>query len=458
MNTEHFSQQILSLVGGEENVVNVYHCVTRLRFTLRDEHCADTDALRRLDGVMGIARQNGQYQVIIGNQVGVVFQALESLLTLSDMDAVAPGSVPARDFRIQDVLNRLLDTIAGIFTPVLPAIAGVGLIKALVILLGLGGILASDGDNMKVLNAIADSAFWFLPMLLAVSAARRFKTNEYVAMAVAGTLMAPLFTQLLAQHVTSIIFLGLPLTVVNYASTVVPIILTAWLMSYIERGLRHLIPESVRIIFVPTLLLLIICPIALLAIGPLGTWLGNGLATGIKTLLQHSGLLAGAVLGGLIQAIVITGMHYGIVAVIVQAFAANGVDYITPATIMGVFGQAGATLAVMLMTKDKKQKNLSGSALVSALLGITEPAIYGVTLKYKRPFLAAAIGGAVGGAISGHFGSTANAIGVLSGLPSLPMYAGPTFIWVVVGIIVSFTVAAIMTRILGFKEESVTSS
>ncbi len=455
MNIERLSLDILSLIGSKDNVISVYHCVTRLRFMLRDENLADTEAIRKLDGVLGVAEQNGQYQVIIGNQVGTVYLALQKELS-PHSDNIECDHRALKDrtlsFSFKTLGNNVLAAVAGIFTPILPAIAGVGLIKALVVLLSLSGWLAVDSGNMKVLSAIADSAFYFLPMLLAVSVARRFKTNEYLALAVAGTLMAPQFVQSLIGGISVLTFLGLPLTVVNYASSVVPIILTIWLMSYIERALNRIIPDALKIIIVPTVLLLIICPTALIAIGPLGTWLGNGLAFGIKSLLQHSGLLAGAVLGGLIQVIVITGMHYGIVAIIVQAFATNGVDYITPATIMGVFGQAGATLAVMLMTKDKKQKSLSGSALISALLGITEPAIYGVTLKYKTPFLAAAIGGAAGGAISGHFGSTANAIGVLGGLPSLPMYAGSTFVWVITGIIVSFTIAAVMTKIFGIKE------
>ncbi|MHC5534573.1 beta-glucoside-specific PTS transporter subunit IIABC [Priestia megaterium] len=448
MKHSKLARSILELVGGEKNINNVVHCMTRLRFDLKDENLADKDKLQKLDGVMGIAKSGGQFQVIVGNAVTDVYNELVKIGNISTNKEQTPNDGKKK----KNKGSAILDTVTGIFTPIIPAIAAAGTIKALLILCVTFGWFSTKSSNYQVLNTIGDAVFYFLPIILAFSAAKKFKTNEFLAAGVAAVMMHPNFLTLMNDGSKTIDFIGLPITLVNYASSVLPILLTVWFMSYVEKYITKFMPNALRSVLVPMLVLLIVSPVALIAIGPLGTYLGNGLAAGVNGLYNTSGLVAGMIGGATIQAIVITGMHYGIIAVMISAFAENGYDIINPTLIMGVFGQAGATLGVLLMTKNKKMKSLAGSALLSALLGVTEPAIYGVTLRLKKPFLAVAIGGGVGGAISGSVGAKASAIVATSGLPALPIFAGPTFIYVIIGIIASFTVAAIFTRILGFED------
>ncbi|WP_044646419.1 beta-glucoside-specific PTS transporter subunit IIABC [Paenibacillus terrae] len=447
MDKQKLAKDILEGVGGEENVESVVHCMTRLRFKLYDESVPNKEKIQKLKGVKGVTLNGGQYQVIIGNEVADVYEELVKSAQLGSGDKRG-SSAPKKK---QNWFNNILETIASCFTPLLPALAGAGMVKALLAILTTLHVLSEDSGTYQILNVIGDGIFHFLPILLAISAARRFKSNEFIAATIAAAMLHPNLLDLKNGGASTIDFLGLNIPLVNYASTVIPILLTIWLTSYVEKFVYKRTPNVLKIVLAPLVVLLVMIPLALYAIGPVGTYAAHGVTTAINFLFNTSGLLAGFILGGSIQALVITGMHYGLIPIIVQSLAVNGYDYTIPATFMGVMGQAGAILGVLLRTKNKELKSLSGSSLLSALLGITEPGIYGVTLRLKKPFYAGMIGGDIGGAIPGAVGAKAITMAP-SGLQSLPIFAGPTFVYVIIGIVVSFTIGAVVSYLLGFKE------
>lgn len=448
MDKKQLAKEIVSHVGGKENIDQAVHCMTRLRFNLKNDELVNKDALQNLQGVMGTTFNGGQFQVIIGNEVAAVYSEVAKAANIS-MDASAEPADTKKNKR--NPVSAVLDAIAGIFTPIIPALVAAGMLKALLALADSFHWFDPASGFYQIFTIVADGTFYFFPMLLAFSAAKKFKSNGYVALALAAAIMHPTLAALIEQGTTSLDFLGISLKVVNYSTTVVPIILSVWLMSYVERFFNKITPNIIKIIVVPTVTLAIMAPITFIFIGPLGSYLGDFLANGVSGLFATSGLLAGLILGGAIQPLVITGMHYGLIPLMIQTFAAKGYDLIMPVTFMGVMGQAGAILGVFLKTRNKNLKSLSGSTLVSSLLGITEPGIFGVTLRLKKPFIAGVIGGAAGGAIAGAFQTKAYAPGP-SGLQALPGFFGDTFIYFVIAIIVSFTVGAVASYFLGFKD------
>lgn len=345
--------------------------------------------------------------------------------------------------------------IASIFTPIIPAIAGAGLVKGILGLVTTFNWASEDSDIVAILNIVADSVFYFLPFFLAVSAARKFKTNEFIALALAGGLMYPTLiegAQAIAEGgVTGLSLFGLPMPFMDYSSTVIPIIISVWLLSYVYKWVDAAMPSAVRIIFTPTIVLLIMIPFQLVAIGPLGSYLGIGLADGITWLFEHAGILAGGILGATRPLLVIVGMHYGLMPIAIQNIAVLGFDYLVPVFLMANMGQAAAALAVFIKTKNKDLKTIAASSTVSAFLGITEPAMYGVNLRLKKPFIAALIGSGIGGAFITGFGVTASAF-VLPGLTSLPVFSGPRFIYLIIGLIITIAVTMVLTFVLGFKD------
>ncbi|MEG9463698.1 MAG: PTS transporter subunit EIIC, partial [Bacillus amyloliquefaciens] len=394
MDYHKISKELLQLVGGEENVQSVIHCMTRLRFNLYDNAKADRSGLEQTEGVMGTNISGGQFQIIVGNDVPKVYQALMESSGLSDESANKTSK------QKKNVLSAVFDVISGVFTPILPAIAGAGMIKGLVALAVTFGWMSEKSQTHSILTAVGDGAFYFLPLLLAVSAARKFRCNPYVAAAVAGAILHPDLTALLGAG-KSISFIGLPVTAATYSSTVIPILLAIWLMSYVEKGIDRITPSSLKLIAVPMLTLVIVVPVTLITVGPLGAILGNYLSVGVNDLFNHAGIAAMILLAGTFSLIIMTGMHYALVPIMINNIAQNGHDYILPAMFLANMGQAGASFAVFLKSKNKTFKSLAFTTGITALMGITEPAMYGVNMRLKKPFAAALIGGAAGGAFYG---------------------------------------------------------
>ncbi len=354
-----------------------------------------------------------------------------------------------------NIIGRFFEVIASIFTPIIPAIAGAGLVKGILGLVTTFNWAPADSDIVTVLNIVADAVFYFLPFFLAVSAARKFKTNEFIALALAGGLMYPTLIEgakaIAEGGAEGLSLFGIPLPFINYSSTVIPIIISIWLLSYVHRWVDAIMPNALRVIFTPTIVLLIMIPFQLVAIGPLGSYLGIGLADGITWLFEHAGILAGGILGATRPLLVIVGMHYGLMPIAIQNIAVLGFDYLVPVFLMANMGQAAAALAVFIKTKNKDLKTIAASSTVSAFLGITEPAMYGVNLRLKKPFIAALIGSGIGGAFITGFGVTASAF-VLPGLTSLPVFSGPKFIYLIIGLIITIAVTMVLTFLLGFKD------
>ncbi|MGG0174729.1 beta-glucoside-specific PTS transporter subunit IIABC [Gottfriedia acidiceleris] len=439
---------ILEHIGGEENIQYVTHCMTRLRFNLHDESKANRKKIENIPGVMGTTIGGNQFQVIIGNDVANVYKAL---LGNSSIKTEGSQKKPAEK---KKRLASILDFIAGVFTPILPAIVGAGMIKALLSMSVGFGWIADKSQLYTILTSIGDGALYFLPVLLAVSAAKKLGSNIYVAMGIALALLHPQLVGLLTSG-HKISFLGLPVLGIPYASTVLPILLGIWIASYLEKWIDRIIPSMLKLLVVPALTILISVPLILIAVGPLGVIIGSVLTKGLTFLFEQNGTIASLILGGTFSLLVMTGMHYALLPIALNNFATKGYDFLSPLGIMANMGQAGATFAVFFKTKNKNMKSTALSAGLSAVMGITEPALYGVNMRLKRPLIGALIGGGIGGAFYGMMGVKKYVLGGLQGLPGIPALIGPTFVYALIGFPIAFFTAFIVTYMIGFKDVEV---
>ncbi|WP_214809269.1 MULTISPECIES: beta-glucoside-specific PTS transporter subunit IIABC [Exiguobacterium] len=451
MKYDQLAKEIIESVGGEQNVSSLVHCATRLRFVLKDKIKADKLKLEKLEGVIAVKESGGQFQVVVGNTVPEVYQAIGKQTKLME-ESTDTSEINEKG----NIFGRAIDIISSIFTPLLGVMAGAGILKGLLAIATNAGWLIPTETTYIILNATADSLFYFLPILLAVTSARKFGANQFVAMTVAGALIYPTIIQLKTDAVATTFF-GIPVTMMSYTSTVIPIILAVWVMSYVEKFFNRHIHESVKNFVTPLIALITIVPLTLIVFGPIGVTSGDLIAAFILKVLAFNPILAGAFIAGVWQVLVIFGIHWGVVPIFINNIATKGYDYIKPATAPAIFAQAGASFGVMLRSKNKKLKTLAGSTGITALFGITEPAVYGVTLRLKRPFIAAVISAAVGGGIVGYFGSVAVASGP-PGLLTLPVFIGDSmtaFYGLLIGVGVSFLLSMVLTYILGFEDDPI---
>lgn len=451
MKYDQLAKEIIESVGGEQNVSSLVHCATRLRFVLKDKAKADKLKLEKLEGVIAVKESGGQFQVVVGNTVPEVYQAIGKQTKLME-----ESTETSKTNEKGNIFGRAIDIISSIFTPLLGVMAGAGILKGLLAIATNAGWLIPTETTYIILNATADSLFYFLPILLAVTSARKFGANQFVAMTVAGALIYPTIIQLKTDAVATTFF-GIPVTMMSYTSTVIPIILAVWVMSYVEKFFNRHVHESVKNFVTPLIVLITIVPLTLIVFGPIGVTSGDLIAAFILKVLAFNPILAGAFIAGVWQVLVIFGIHWGVVPIFINNIATKGYDYIKPATAPAIFAQAGASFGVMLRSKNKKLKTLAGSTGITALFGITEPAVYGVTLRLKRPFIAAVISAAVGGGIVGHFGSVAVASGP-PGLLTLPVFIGDSmtaFYGLLIGVGVSFFLSMVLTYILGFEDDPI---
>ncbi|MCE8501515.1 PTS transporter subunit EIIC [Latilactobacillus sp. 5-91] len=395
------AKAIIEAVGGPTNINSVVHCATRLRFSLKDETKVQAEKLKNMAGVVGVNPTPTQYQVIIGAQVNQVFDAiLANGIVSGDTETVAE-SATTKAVKKTSVWNQIIDTITGCMTPMIPALTAAGMIKVILSLSTTFKWMATTSSTYRVLDFIGDGAFYFMPILLAIFASRKFKVNTSIAVIVVGIFLHPSFT----AWVTSgkpISFVGIPIQGVSYAASVIPALLTVWMMSYIEKGVDRITPKSLKIILNPTLVLLISAPLALIVVGPLGNYAGMGLAWVINLLQGQLGFIMVAVLAAAMPFIVMTGMHHALTPIFVASFAATGTEsLILVAQVCANLAQGGATLAVALKSKNQSVKSLATAAGISAIMGITEPALYGVTMKYRKPLVAAAISAGIAGCFGG---------------------------------------------------------
>lgn len=448
MDYKQTASQILDLVGGEKNIQHATHCITRLRFNLVDDSIAEgnKDKIQSVPGVMGVNVSGGQFQVIIGNDVPKVYKELAGIANIGSDQAKEGGTQKKKRG-----IGSLFEVISGVFTPLLPAMAGAGMIKGLLAILLTFGWVSAESQLYTILNAIGDGAFYFMPILIALSAAKKFGSNMYVAAAIAAAVMHPTITALLASG-EKITFLGIPVTAVSYASSVIPLLLAIWIAGYVEKAIDRVTPSLFKLIFVPMFTLLIVVPLTLIAVGPLGTFIGNWLSQGVGLLFDHTGIFAGLLLGGTWSLIIMTGMHYAFLPIAVNNITTKGYDIILPSMFMANMGQAGAAFAVALRSKNKSFKSLAMTTALTGVMGVTEPAMYGVNMRLKKPFIGALIGGAVGGAYFSAVGVKYYILGGNAGLPGITSFIGEGFVLAVLGFPIAFVAAAIATFLLGFDD------
>lgn len=454
---DQVAQDVLRGVGGEENVASVTHCATRLRFQLKDREKADKAAVEATKGVITVVEAGGQFQVVVGNTVANVY---ESIVGHSNLSAGGEGGVKG------GLVARAIDLITSIFTPFLWVLAGTGLLKALLAVVVRFSPEFATSSTYAILFTAADAVFQFLPVLLAVTAAKRFQANVYVAIAIASALIysatVPVIagadgaTQTLqgfAAGGEQLTFLGIPVVMISYLSAVIPTILAIYVQSHLERGLNRVLPEALRNFLTPMFVVAILVPLTFLVIGPLADIVGSGLSAGVNWFWSLSPVVGGALLGGLWQVFVIFGVHWGFVPVMIQDLVSQGYSLLSGPLFAAVLAQAGAGLAVFFKTRNKELKEVAGPATISGFAaGITEPLIYGVTLRLKKPFIYAVIGGAVGGAIAAAGGSAAEGF-VLPGAITLTatMNIG-NFTLQLIGSAVAMAIGFILTMVLGFKD------
>lgn len=451
MDNKQIAQDVLELVGGEKNINSVVHCATRLRFKLKDSSVANRAGLEAHDEVITVVESGGQYQVVIGSHVNEVYK---ELMAITSLDTNTGGKEESKEKG--SVVSTLIDVISGIFTPFLGAMAGAGVLKGFLALAIVMEWLTPESGTYMVLFAAADGVFNYLPIFLAFTAAKKFKTNPYVAVAIAAALMHPVFNAAIAEG-ARLTFFGIPFTAASYASTVIPIILAIWLQSYVERFFTSFIPEFVKIILVPLCVLLVMVPVTFLAIGPLGGLFGTWLGMVYSGIYNFSPIIAGAFMGGFWQVLVIFGMHWGFVPIMMTNLTEFGFDTMVPMLLPAVLAQGGAAAAVFFKTRNTKMKALAGSSTITALFGITEPTVYGVTLKLKKPFIAGCIGGAIGGAVVAFAGVKNFTFGLVS-LLSLPGFistdpnVSSSITMAIIGTIIAFVIGFVLTYILGFED------
>ncbi len=438
------AQEILQHVGGEQNIYSLVHCATRLRFVLKERAKVNKGALNQTAGVISVVESGGQCQIVIGNNVPKVYAEMIKIANIQAGD-VADQPKPR-------LINRAIDFLAGSFTPLISVMAGAGILKGLVAILQVTGLLAPTSGTFTVLDAAASSTFYFLPILLAITCAAKVKASPYIAVAVAGALLYPSIVAISSSG-KPLEFLGFELATMTYTYSVIPILIAVWAQSHIQRFFENFWHESVRNFFAPACTLLVVVPLTLAVIGPIGGAIGNGIAAVLEWLYSASPIATGVVVGALWQVLVIFGIHWSIVPIMINNMAVVGFDLIGPLTAAAVLGQAGATFAVFLKSRNKEIKSLAGSTAFSGVLGITEPLIYGITLRFKKPFVCGVIGGAIGGAVIGFGGTKAFAFG-FSGLLLYPVIIGEgsNIVMYTVGMIVAFIAAGALTYLFGYSD------
>lgn len=448
MNYENLAKEILKNVGGQENVSNLTHCATRLRFNLKDVSKANTETIKKTKGVMGVVDKGGQYQVIIGNDVNHVYKEIMKIANIE-------GNSESKEVDDRKTVAKVIDTITGIFTPILPAITAAGMMKAVLALLTAFKLISIDSQSYQIFNFMADAAFYFLPIFLANSAAKKFKCNPYLAMMLGGILLHPTFVTMVntaKETGESLSIFGLPITLASYSSSVLPIILGVWFMSYVEPIADKISPKAIKFFTKPLITAVVSGIVILVVIGPIGYIVSDKVGLGIKTLESYASWLVPTLLGGLTPLLVMTGTHYGLIPIGINNRMTMGYDTIIyPGMLASNVSQGGAALAVAIKSKNKEIKQLASSAGITAVCGITEPALYGVNLRFKTPLYASMIGGAAGGLFLGLF-RVSNYSGGSPGFLTLPSYIGGesmmNFVYACIGAVISVVVAFVAGLIL----------
>ena len=467
---EKLAQDIVVNVGGKENVSGLVHCITRLRFTLKDESMAQDETLKNMDGVITVMKSSGQYQVVIGNHVPEVF---EDVCKILDLENNSGESEPPKK---QKKIDLLIDTVSGIFQPILGIMAACGMLKGFNTLFATLHLYSETSGGYLVINAAGDALFTFLPLFLGYTAAKKFGLKPMIGLAlgaamcypgIQGSAIAegakPLYTLLNGTMFASPVyvdFFGIPIISIDYTGTVIPIILTVWFASKCEKFFNRYVPDLVKFFFVPMLTLLVALPVAMIVIGPIATFASTLISEFTLMIRSFSPLLAGAIVGATWQILVIFGIHWGFIPVYINNIMTLGYDNVMMPFFACTFATSAVVLGIYFKTKDKKLKQMAIPNFISGIFGVTEPAIYGMLLPLKKPFIISCIAGGIGGAFYGHFNFRKFIMGGM-GIFELPNMMNPdgsmgNIIVALVGIVISMTVGFLLTVI--FYKEPATQS
>ncbi|HCN60965.1 MULTISPECIES: beta-glucoside-specific PTS transporter subunit IIABC [Mammaliicoccus] len=452
---ERIAKEILEVIGGEENIVKSTHCATRLRLILKRSDPTANEKVKKIEGVVTVVENNGQFQVVIGNNVGDVHKAFDEMIGGSNKNQQQNETEDKGS-----ILNRVIATMSAVFAPFIYILAAAGILQGLLILINLIAPSFSKTGTYEVFNFISWAPFTFLPIFIAITAAKHFNVNMYIAIACSAALVSPDFTAILDRigDGETVRLFGMPLTETAYTSSVLPPLLLVWILSYLEKFLNKTIHEVVRPLFVPFLSIIIMVPVTLLVIGPISTLAAHGIANGYNSLVEVAPWLAGAIIGGVWQVFVIFGVHWGITPVVLANFEQHGSDSFQAYQTIAVIAQVGAVVGVFIKAKSQEVKRVSSSAGITGIFGITEPAIYGVNLRFKKPFIIACISGAIGAFVASFFNPKYYAYAGLPGpLTIVNGYNADNVssIWgILIGTAIAIVLPIILIQIFGYGEDT----
>lgn len=447
MDHKKMGDDIVRLVGGEANINGLVHCATRLRFNLKDSKKAERETLEKHDGVITVVESGGQFQVVIGSHVAHVYA---EIMKNRDFGGESSSTTETTGEKTS-VLSKVFEIISGSFSPLIPAMAGSGMLKALLTVLTMLGWMSDTSDTYLILSAAGNAVFYFLPIFLGITLGMKLKANPYVAGVIGAALLEPNFTGLMDKG-SDVSFLGIPVVMMNYSASVFPIFISISIYALLDKLLKKIILKDLQLFLVPMIALMIMVPLSAMAFGPFGTNVGDWISSGVTWLIDVSGILSGIVLGGFMTFMVIFGLHWGFTPITIQNIGVGG-DPIEAMAAAAVFAQIGVAFGIFLKAKkDKTLRTLAGSTSLTGLLaGVTEPIVYGLILRYKRVIPIVVIAGAVGGAINGHFGVKMTAY-VFHNIFAIPVYT-PTVVYVI-AIVCSFAIAAVLTVMFGYESKT----
>ncbi|MEC0110339.1 beta-glucoside-specific PTS transporter subunit IIABC [Paenibacillus taichungensis] len=447
MDHKKMGDDIVRLVGGEANINGLVHCATRLRFDLKDSKKAERETLEKHDGIITVVESGGQFQVVIGSNVAHVYA---EIMKNRDFGGDSSSSAESTGEKTS-VLSKVFEIISGSFSPLIPAMAGSGMLKALLTVLTMLGWMSDTSDTYLILSAAGNAVFYFLPIFLGITLGMKLKANPYVAGVIGAALMEPNFTGLMDKG-SDVSFLGIPVVMMNYSASVFPIFISISIYAVLDKLLKKIILKDLQLFLVPMIALMIMVPLSAMAFGPFGTTVGDWISSGVTWLIGVSGILSGIVLGGFMTFMVVFGLHWGFTPITIQNIGVGG-DPIEAMAAAAVFAQIGVAFGIFLKAKKNKTlRTLAGSTSLTGLLaGVTEPIVYGLILRYKRVIPIVVIAGAIGGAINGHFGVKMTAY-VFHNIFAIPVYT-PTVVYVI-AIACSFAVAAVLTVMFGYESKS----
>lgn len=449
---EKLAVDIINAVGGKENIVKAARCATRLRLVLKETPKDAHKKVSELTGVITVVENNGQFQVVIGTHVGKVFDKVQTIVDLDDSskDEAPKGTI----------LNRVIATMSAVFAPFIYILAAAGILQGCLILINMAYPSFQSTGTYEVLSFMSWAPFTFLPIFIAITASRHFKCNMFIAVACCAALVSPTWSEIAARIAggENISFLGIALAETTYTSSVLPPLFLVWILSYVEKFVEKSLPDVVKSLFTPLLCMIIMVPLTIVAIGPVSDNLATAIANGYNSLYNFAPALAAAVIGGLWQIVVIFGVHWGVTPMCLANYDMYGMDTFQAFQTMAVVAQMGAAFGVFLKAKKMETKNVSLSAGITGIFGITEPAIYGVTLKYKKPFICGCVAGAIGAVVASFFNVAYYAYAGLPGLLTVVNAINPENPTSIIGMGIGCAIAVIgsivLVQIVGFGEES----